>query len=379
MTFRLGSGQRHARPPHPHPQLPLSSGRLSVSQHSREADPGQHCMSFALRHLTAAPQTPALSTHPPPPPMRTGPQCWVGGVGSMPGAPGINSRHVWSRHNLPRTPGPAGSWEPKAPEMKALFLPIALSLLAALRAQDPPSCPLEPQQVSLCGGEGSDPWGPRDQARLRRWALALGSPQEGVGEQGSLCSTLSQAPAQPRAAGGAAPAQGPGKRLLGPPTAGCALCREDVLGVEPAPQRRWASCLCLAPGALYAGLFWPTPGVQMCWSPACPGGGGWWVPPAGGSRPRLAQIAGTWYVKAVVNDKNMPKEIRLRKASPLTLTALGSGDLEVRFTFMCVLPPPTSPHHRPAVPSPPLPLNGPRVAWGQPLRTPLPTPGQGAC
>ncbi|XP_043772083.1 odorant-binding protein 2b-like [Cervus elaphus] len=123
--------------------------------------------------------------------MRTGPQCWVGGVGSMPGAPGINSRHVWSRHNLPWTPGPAGSWEPKAPEMKALFLPIALSLLAALRAQDPPSCPLEPQQ-----------------------------------------------------------------------------------------------------------------------------------------------IAGTWYVKAVVNDKNMPKEIRLRKASPLTLTALGSGDLEVRFTFM---------------------------------------------
>lgn len=101
------------------------------------------------------------------------------------------------------------------------------------------------------------------------------------------------------------------------------------------------------------------------------------MPPAGGSRPRLAQIAGTWYVKAVVNDKNMPKEIRLRKASPLTLTALGSGDLEVRFTFMCVLPPP----HPPTIVllSPPLPLNGPRVAWGQPLRTPLPTPGQGAC
>lgn len=108
--------------------------------------------------------------------MRTGPQCWVGGVGSVPGAPGINSRHVWSRHNLPRTPGPAGSWEPKAPEMKALFLPIALSLLAALRAQDPPSCPLEPQQVSLVEGKavirggrvtrpvsggGLWPWAPR--------------------------------------------------------------------------------------------------------------------------------------------------------------------------------------------------------------------------
>nr|XP_020772576.1 odorant-binding protein 2a [Odocoileus virginianus texanus] len=125
--------------------------------------------------------------------MRTGPRCWVGGAGSVPGTPGINSRHVWSRHNLPRTPGPAGSWEPKAPEMKALLLllPIALSLLTALRAQEPPSCPLEPQQ-----------------------------------------------------------------------------------------------------------------------------------------------IAGTWYVKAVVIDKNMPKEPRPRKSSPVTLTALGGGDLEIRFTLM---------------------------------------------
>ena len=42
----------------------------------------------------------------------------------------------------PQTSRSCGSWEPKAPEMKALLLPIALSLLAALRAQDPPSCPL---------------------------------------------------------------------------------------------------------------------------------------------------------------------------------------------------------------------------------------------
>ena len=70
------------------------------------------------------------------------------------------------------------------------------------------------------------------------------------------------------------------------------------------------------------------------------------MPRAGGSRPRLAQIAGTWYVKAVVTDKNMPKEMRPRKSSPVTLTALGGGDLEIRFTLMCVLPPPTSPHHR---------------------------------
>ena len=48
--------------------------------------------------------------------------------------------------------------------MKALLLPIALSLLTALRAQEPPSCPLEPQQVSLvegkavtCGGRMARP------------------------------------------------------------------------------------------------------------------------------------------------------------------------------------------------------------------------------
>ncbi|CAN0517008.1 unnamed protein product [Rangifer tarandus platyrhynchus] len=46
------------------------------------------------------------------------------------------------------------------------------------------------------------------------------------------------------------------------------------------------------------------------------------------------QIAGTWYVKAVVTDKNMPKEMRPRKSSPVTLTALGGGDLEIRFTLM---------------------------------------------
>ncbi|KAJ1078287.1 hypothetical protein K5549_016858, partial [Capra hircus] len=78
----------------------------------------------------------------------------------------------------------------KAPEMKALLLPIALSLLAALRAQDPPSCPLEPQK-----------------------------------------------------------------------------------------------------------------------------------------------IAGTWYVKAIVTDGDLPKETRSRKVSPVTVTALGGGDLELRFTL----------------------------------------------
>ncbi|ELR61651.1 Odorant-binding protein 2b, partial [Bos mutus] len=46
------------------------------------------------------------------------------------------------------------------------------------------------------------------------------------------------------------------------------------------------------------------------------------------------QIAGTWYVKAMVTDENLPKETRPRKVSPVTVTALGGGDLELTFTFL---------------------------------------------
>uniref|UniRef100_A0A4W2DRG8 Odorant-binding protein 2b-like n=1 Tax=Bos indicus x Bos taurus TaxID=30522 RepID=A0A4W2DRG8_BOBOX len=46
------------------------------------------------------------------------------------------------------------------------------------------------------------------------------------------------------------------------------------------------------------------------------------------------QIAGTWYVKAMVTDENLPKEMRPRKVSPVTVTALGGGDLELTFTFL---------------------------------------------
>uniref|UniRef100_A0A8C6DET2 Lipocalin/cytosolic fatty-acid binding domain-containing protein n=1 Tax=Moschus moschiferus TaxID=68415 RepID=A0A8C6DET2_MOSMO len=46
------------------------------------------------------------------------------------------------------------------------------------------------------------------------------------------------------------------------------------------------------------------------------------------------KIAGTWYVKAMVTDERMPKEMRPRKVSPVTVTALGGGDLEVSFTFV---------------------------------------------
>uniref|UniRef100_A0A9L0JYW5 Lipocalin/cytosolic fatty-acid binding domain-containing protein n=1 Tax=Equus asinus TaxID=9793 RepID=A0A9L0JYW5_EQUAS len=46
------------------------------------------------------------------------------------------------------------------------------------------------------------------------------------------------------------------------------------------------------------------------------------------------QIIGTWYVKAVVADKDLPKEKRPKKVSPLTVTAMDDGDLEAMGTFM---------------------------------------------
>uniref|UniRef100_A0A9L0IMS1 Lipocalin/cytosolic fatty-acid binding domain-containing protein n=1 Tax=Equus asinus TaxID=9793 RepID=A0A9L0IMS1_EQUAS len=42
----------------------------------------------------------------------------------------------------------------------------------------------------------------------------------------------------------------------------------------------------------------------------------------------VLQIIGTWYVKAVVADKDLPKEKRPKKVSPLTVTAMDDGDLE---------------------------------------------------
>ncbi|KAK2120601.1 Odorant-binding protein 2a [Saguinus oedipus] len=45
-------------------------------------------------------------------------------------------------------------------------------------------------------------------------------------------------------------------------------------------------------------------------------------------------ITGTWYVKAVVTDKDLPEEKRPRKVSPVMVTALDRGDLEATFTFM---------------------------------------------
>uniref|UniRef100_G3SCK8 Odorant binding protein 2A n=1 Tax=Gorilla gorilla gorilla TaxID=9595 RepID=G3SCK8_GORGO len=45
-------------------------------------------------------------------------------------------------------------------------------------------------------------------------------------------------------------------------------------------------------------------------------------------------ITGTWYMKAMVVDKDFPEDRRPRKVSPVKVTALGGGNLEATFTFM---------------------------------------------
>ncbi|XP_012375776.2 odorant-binding protein 2b-like [Dasypus novemcinctus] len=45
-------------------------------------------------------------------------------------------------------------------------------------------------------------------------------------------------------------------------------------------------------------------------------------------------LTGTWYVKAVVDTKEMPVEKRPDKVSPLMVTALEGGDLVITFTIM---------------------------------------------
>ena len=56
-------------------------------------------------------------------------------------------------------------------------------------------------------------------------------------------------------------------------------------------------------------------------------------------------------MKAIVTDGDLPKETRSRKVSPVTVTALGGGDLELRFTLWCVSP------HPPPLHCGPLPLS----------------------
>ncbi|XP_008563357.1 PREDICTED: odorant-binding protein 2a-like, partial [Galeopterus variegatus] len=45
-------------------------------------------------------------------------------------------------------------------------------------------------------------------------------------------------------------------------------------------------------------------------------------------------LTGTWYVKAIVTDWEVPEGKRPSKMSPVTVTALEGGDLEATFTVM---------------------------------------------
>ncbi|XP_062937713.1 odorant-binding protein 2b-like [Cynocephalus volans] len=45
-------------------------------------------------------------------------------------------------------------------------------------------------------------------------------------------------------------------------------------------------------------------------------------------------LTGTWYVKAIVTDRDLPEGKRPSKVSPVTVTALEGGDLETTFTIM---------------------------------------------
>ena len=44
--------------------------------------------------------------------------------------------------------------------------------------------------------------------------------------------------------------------------------------------------------------------------------------------------------KLLISNTQKPKEMRPRKVSPVTVTALGGGDLELTFTFLYVSPHP---------------------------------------
>lgn len=170
-----------------------------------------------------------------------------------------------------------------------------------------------------CGGRVTRPVsGGGPQAPYRR----------GLGGQGSL-SRLSVS-YQPRAARGAAPAQGPGRRLLGPPMYGCTLMKtHQVRKLLPEEDGHPASLL----GPLRevvrptldtrgADVLEPSPALrrQVVGADTKP-----WPAHPGGSPAALLRSQEPEHVKAIVTDGDLPKETRSRKVSPVTVTALGGG------------------------------------------------------
>ncbi|XP_008561275.1 PREDICTED: odorant-binding protein 2b-like [Galeopterus variegatus] len=59
-----------------------------------------------------------------------------------------------------------------------------------------------------------------------------------------------------------------------------------------------------------------------------------WAAPEEDACLGLFHVTGTWYVKAIVTDRELPEGKRPSKVSPVTVTALEGGDLETTFTIM---------------------------------------------
>ncbi|XP_076982050.1 LOW QUALITY PROTEIN: odorant-binding protein 2b-like [Tamandua tetradactyla] len=93
----------------------------------------------------------------------------------------------------------------------------------------------------------------------------------------------------------------------------------DQAGAGTWPPERWGVPVAVRP--MCPGTRWGELGL-------CPHGY------AGAYALGPLQITGTWYVMAIVDGKGMPVERRPKKVSPVTVTTLRGGDLDVTFTFM---------------------------------------------
>ncbi|XP_040601125.1 von Ebner gland protein 1-like [Mesocricetus auratus] len=50
----------------------------------------------------------------------------------------------------------------------------------------------------------------------------------------------------------------------------------------------------------------------------------------------IQDVTGTWYIKATASDKEIPEELESVSVTPMTITALEGGNLQVNFTALIV-------------------------------------------
>ncbi|XP_040601127.1 von Ebner gland protein 1-like [Mesocricetus auratus] len=48
----------------------------------------------------------------------------------------------------------------------------------------------------------------------------------------------------------------------------------------------------------------------------------------------IQDVTGTWYIKATASDKEIPENLRIVSVTPMTITALEGGNLQVNFTAL---------------------------------------------